>query len=396
MTKVASDIFAPPCRLEALPVYPVGDLAVKKRQLQAAGVDVIDLGAGDADLDPPPAAVRALKSAVDDPRNSRYSFQLGLVEFREEIARWMDRRFGVSVDPFLEVLPLVGSKEGIFHLPFAVTDPGAAMLIPDPGYAPYVGGTILAGGEPVILPLTAKNDFLADLDAVPYEVRERAKVLYLNYPNNPTSAVAPRDYLRDVMRFCEEHRILLAYDNAYSELGFDGYRPPSILEIDGAREVAVEFHSLSKTYNMTGWRVGWAAGNSRVLAALSRVKSFADTGVPFTIQHAAAATLRDYEEWFPANLETFRRRRDAAVAGLREAGVEIEVPQASMCLWFPVPPGCGTSGDFARRLLDEQGVTVLPGEAMGRSGEGYLRISLTTSEDRLHEAARRMTKLIRA
>lgn len=380
-------------RLESLPPYPVADIPVIKRELRAAGVDVIDLGAGDADLPPPPVAVEALQTAVTDPANSRYAFQVGLPAFREEIAAFMQSRFGVGVDAIREVAPLIGSKEGIFHLPLAVLDPGDMTIIPDPGYAAYLGGTILAGAEAHVVPLRPENDFLIPLDEIPAEVAERAKILYLNYPNNPTTATAPRGYLEEAVAFCRAHGIVLAYDNAYSEVAYDGYRPPSILEIPGAREVAMEFHSLSKTYNMTGWRVGWAAGSADIIGALTRVKTFADTGVPFTIQHAATAALRAHDTWFPGNLEIFRRRRDAAVDALCEAGFPCTAPRATMYVWVPLPSGVG-SQEFARRLLREQGVAVLPGVALGQAGEGFLRLALTSPEDRVREATERMGRLL--
>jgi len=376
----------------ALPAYPLADVPALKRELRASGVDIIDLGVGDADLPPPPAAVAALRTAAEDPLNSRYSFQLGLPAFREEIAAWMRQRFGVEVDPFREVVPLLGSKEGIFHLPFALLDPGDMTIVPDPGYQAYLGGTMLAGGVPHIVALRPENDFLVPLDSIPAAVAERAKILYLNYPNNPTAAAAPRSYLEEAVEFCHRHDVLLAYDNAYSEVAFDGYSPPSILEIPGAREVAVEFHSLSKTYNMTGWRVGWAVGGERWIGVLTRVKTFCDTGVPFTIQHAAHAALRSHRAWLPGNVDVFRRRRDAAVEALRSAGFEVTSPSASMYLWVPVPGG-GSSETYARRLLLEQGVAVLPGAALGQGGEGFFRIALTVSEERLREAAERMSSI---
>jgi LL-diaminopimelate aminotransferase len=380
-------------RLTSLPPYPLQDVPQIKRDLKARGVDVIDLGAGDADLAPPPDAVEALRSAVLHPVNSRYGFQIGLADFREEIVRFMDRRFGVKLDGYREVLPLIGSKEGIFHLPFAVLDPGDVTIVPDPGYQAYVGGTMLAGGEPYVVPLRPESRFLIPLEDIPADVARRARILYLNYPNNPTAAVAPREYLEDAVAFCREHDVVLAYDNAYSETAFDGYVPPSILEIPGARDVAIEFHSLSKTYNMTGWRVGWAAGCPELVAGLQRVKTFADTGLPLFVQHAAAAALRSREAWLPGNLETFRLRRDAAVEGLRGVGLEVEAPRATMYLWVPLPAGT-ESEPWARRLLLEQGVAVTPGASLGAGGEGFFRIALTTGEDRLREAARRIGEVL--
>ncbi|HEX8452153.1 MAG TPA: aminotransferase class I/II-fold pyridoxal phosphate-dependent enzyme [Longimicrobium sp.] len=378
---------------QGLPPYPLTDVPAIKRELLARGVDVIDLGTGDADLAPPPAAVQALREAALDPANSRYAFQLGLVEFREEIARWMQGRFGVAVDPMREVLPLIGSKEGIFHLPFAFLERGDVTIMPDPGYQAYLGGTVLAGGEAHLVPLRPENDFLIPLDEIPADVVKRARILYLNYPNNPTAAIAPREYLESAVEFCREHDLILAYDNAYSEVAFDGYVPPSILEIPGAREVAIEFHSLSKTYNMTGWRAGWAVGEPQLIAALQRVKSFADTGVPFSIQHAGTAALRSHAEWVPGNVATFQARRDAAVETLRGAGWDVPNPAATMYLWVPLPEGV-ESEQWARRLLLEQGVTVLPGKSLGRGGEGFFRIALTTSEERIREAAGRIARMV--
>lgn len=380
-------------RFQKLPPYPLADVPAIKRDLRARGVDIIDLGVGDADLPPPPAAVEAIRDAALDPFNSRYSFQLGLPELREEVSAWMERRFGVAVDPFKEVLPLIGSKEGIFHLPFAFVEPGDVTIVPDPGYQAYLGGTVLAGGEPYIVPLRPENDFLVPLDSLPEEVVRRARILYLNYPNNPTTAVAPRAYLEEAVEFCRSHDLVLAYDNAYSEIAFDRYVPPSILEIPGARDVAIEFHSLSKTYNMTGWRVGWAVGNERLVSALTRVKTFSDTGVPFVVQHAAVAALRSHADWLPGNVEVFRRRRDAAVETLRAAGFAVEPPRASMYLWVPLPDG-ERSEPFARRLLLEQGVAVLPGLSLGVGGEGFFRIALTVPEERLREAAERIGRVL--
>ncbi|HEU4452035.1 MAG TPA: aminotransferase class I/II-fold pyridoxal phosphate-dependent enzyme, partial [Longimicrobium sp.] len=364
-----------------------------KRDLRARGVDIIDLGTGDADLAPPPAAVEALQRASRDTGNSRYPFQLGLVEFREEIARWMHGRFGVEVDPMRELALLIGSKEGIYHLPFAFLEPGDLTIVPDPGYQAYLGGTVLAGGVPHLVPLRPEHDFLIPLDELPGDVVGKARILYLNYPNNPTAAVAPLAYLERAVAWCREHDVILAYDNAYSEIAYDGYRPPSIFEIPGAREVAVEFHSISKTYNMTGWRIGWAAGAPELIGALTKIKTFCDTGVPLTIQHAGVAALRSHTEWVPGNVATFQRRRDAAWSAMRDAGFDLPKPAASMYLWVPLPDGV-ESEPWSRRLLLEQGVAVLPGKSLGAGGEGFFRIALTCTEGRLREAAARIAKML--
>jgi LL-diaminopimelate aminotransferase len=305
----------------------------------------------------------------------------------------MQKRFGVALDPFREILPLVGSKEGIAHVAFAYVDAGDATILPDPGYQPYVGGTLLAGGVPHIVPLLAENDFLIPLHDIPGDVVRRARVLYLNYPNNPTAAIAPRGYLEEAVEFCRTHDIVLVYDNAYSEVAFDGYRPPSIFEIPGAMDVALEFHSFSKTYNMTGWRIGWAAGNAEGIAALSRVKAFVDTGQFLCVQAAAAAALASYDEWVPANIETFRQRRDVLAAALRVQGFDVTSPAATMYLWVPVPGG-EPSETFARRALLDHGVVVMPGAALGRGGEGYFRVALTQAPARLREAAVRLGRLL--
>jgi LL-diaminopimelate aminotransferase len=385
MTRTFSDRFA------KLPGYPLAQVPEIRRRLRTEGVDVIDLGAGDADLAPPPAAVEAMKAAVDDPAMSRYPFQLGLPAFRERLAEWMSLRFGIDVDPMRELLPLIGSKEGIAKLPLALLNPGDVAIIPDPGYQAYRGGVILAGATPHLVPLRPENDFRIDLRALPAEVRERVGLVYLNYPNNPTAATVPLDYLRECVDFCRECGAVLLHDHAYSEIAFDGYRPPSILEIEGAGEVAIEFHSFSKTYNMTGWRLGWAAGGAEVIAALNRVKTFVDTGVFKAVQAAGVAALDAWESWVPGNVEVFRRRRDAAVGALRRSGFDVETPRASMYLWVPVPGG--DSEAFALRALEQEGVVILPGAALGAGGEGYFRVALTVEESRLIEAVERLGRL---
>ena len=280
-------------------------------------MDVIDLGAGDADLAPPPAVVAAIQRAVENPAMSRYPFQVGLPAFRREVSGWMERRFGVTADQEREVLPLIGSKDGLAHLPFGYLNPGDVAIIPDPGYQAYLGGTVLAGGEPYLVPLRPEHDFLIPLEAIPSDIVKRAKLLFLNYPNNPTAASAPVEYYRRAIDFCREHGVILVHDHAYSEIAFDGYRPPSILELEGAREVAIEFHSLSKTYNMTGWRLAWAVGNQELIGTLSRVKSFVDTGAFLGVQAAGVAALQSWESWVPANVGVFQARRDRAVDAFR-------------------------------------------------------------------------------
>ncbi|MDP2958619.1 MAG: aminotransferase class I/II-fold pyridoxal phosphate-dependent enzyme [Longimicrobiales bacterium] len=379
--------------MEALPAYAMAGLKERRMELEARGVDVIDLGVGDADLAPPPAVIEALGRAVQDPAMSRYPFQVGLPAFRSKVSWWMERRFGVTVDPNAEVLPLIGSKEGLAHLPFAFMNPGDVGIMPDPGYPAYRGGTVFAGGEPWIVPLRPEQDFLLPLADLPRDVVARARILYLNYPNNPTAACAPEAYYREAIDFCREQDVILVQDHAYSEIAFDGYRPPSILEFDGARDVALEFHSLSKTYNMTGWRLGWAAGNRKLIAALSRVKSFMDTGAFLGVQAAGVAALDCWEAWVPGNVAVFQTRRDRAVAALRGAGFEVAEPRATLYLWVPVPGG-EPSRDFARRCLDQEGVIVLAGAGLGDGGEGFFRIALTVPDARLEEAAARLGRLL--
>ena len=389
---VTSQLIGIADRFKNFPPYPLADVPVIKRELMARGVDVIDLGAGDADLAPPQAAVKTLQEAATNPAMSRYGFQLGLPAYREAVAAWMQKRFAVALDPYQEVIPLVGSKEGLAHLAFCYVEPGDVTIVPDPGYQPYVGGTLLAGGAAYTVPLRPENNFMIPLEELPADVVERARILYLNYPNNPTSAIAPNEYLEQCVQFCQEHAILLVYDNAYSEIAFDGYRPPSIFEIEGARDVAIEFHSFSKTYNMTGWRLGWAAANASVISALARVKAFVDTGQFLAVQAAGKAALESYDAWVPGNVEAFKQRRDTLAAALQRAGFDVKLPSATMYLWIPVPGGA--SEPFARQALLEHGVVVMPGAALGAGGEGFFRIALTQPPARLEEAAERLAKLL--
>jgi len=381
-------------RFNSLPPYFLANIPEKKRALIAKGVDVIDLGAGDADLAPPKAAIEAMRTVLDEPTIHRYGFGLGLPAFREAACAWMQRRFGVRFDPMTEFVPLIGSKEGISHLAFAYVGDGDVALIPEPGYLAYLGGTLLSEGTSYTIPLRPENGFLVDVDAIPADVAGRAKILYLNYPNNPTAAIAPREYLERVIRWCAERDVLLVYDNAYSELAFDGYVPPSIFEIDGARDVAIEFHSLSKTYNMTGWRCGWAVAKREVAAALARVKSFVDTGQFMAVQRAGVAALESWATFVPANVATFRERRDAAVEAFGAAGFPCESPRATMYLWLPLPAGVPSTA-FHERLLEDEGVIVLPGRGLGEGGEGFFRVSFITSPERLRAAAEKAGRVLK-
>ncbi len=381
----------PSRRVERLPRYAVGELAVIKQQLLERGEDVIDLAAGDADLMPPREAVEALHHALGDSRMSRYGFQVGLKAFREAVADYMDRRFGVSVDPVTEVLPLIGSKDGLVHLPLAVLNPGDVCILPEPGYPAYIGGAMLAGADIESRPLLPENRFLLELDDIPRERLDAARLVFLNYPNNPTTAVAPRDYLVRTVEACHRHDVVLAYDNPYCEVTFNGYRAPSVLEIPGAREVTLEFHSFSKSFCMTGWRLGWVVGSAELIANLNRMKSYVDTGPFLAIQHAGATVLNQAERLITPVRARFKERQDAAVRALRSIGLEVPPPLATMYLWFPVPNG-SASAAFARRALESENVMVLPGSAFG--GEGFIRVALTVEPDRMWEAARRLARVV--
>lgn len=382
-------------RFAGFPSYPLAHIPARKKALLEAGVDVIDLGAGDADLAPPPAAVAELQRAATEPALQRYGFGMGLVRYREAVAAWMQQRFGASFDPMSEIVPLLGSKEGLAHVAFAFCGPGDVVVIPDPAYQAYLGGTLLSDATPYVYPLRPRTNFLIELDELPVDTLARTRIVYMNYPNNPTAAIAPRDYLQRVVQFCRDRDILLVYDNAYSEMGFDGYVPPSIFEIDGARDVAIEFHSLSKTYNMTGWRCGWAAARPEIAGALAKVKSFTDTGQYMGIQSAAVAAIESWQSFVPGNTAVFQSRRDAAVAAFRANGFTADVPQATMYLWMPLPEQVASKA-FADRLREEQGVIVLPGSGFGAGGEGFFRISFIQSPARIAEAARRAGAVLRA
>ena len=382
-------------RVKSLPGYPLAEIPSIKRRLAESGVDVIDLGAGDNDAPPPAVAVNAMTEALADPAYSKYGFQQGLPEFRQAASRWVERRFGQRFDPVTEILPLIGSKDGLAHLPFAVVNPGDATIVPEPGYQAYLGGSLLAGADPYIVPLRQEDDFLLELESVPVAVMRRAKLAFVNYPNNPTAAVASLEYLERTVALCRRHGILLAYDNAYCDLTFDGYQAPSVFQIAGATDVALEFFSLSKSFSMTGWRLGFVAGRAELIGALTRVKSYVDTGPFLAVQKAGAAVLDRAEELVVPVREELKRRRDAAVPALHAAGFVLDSPKAAMYLWVALPAGLPSAG-FARRALEETGALVLPGSAFGPAGEGYFRIALTAGPERLKEAARRLGRILDA
>lgn len=375
-------------RLRRLPPYLFKEIDRKKGEVRKRGVDIIDLGVGDPDI-PTPGHIRdAMKRAVDDPANHRYPGYSGTSDFRSAAADWCRTRFGISLDPEKEVVALIGSKEGLAHLPLAFIDPGDVALIPSPAYPVYRIATLFAGGEPYVMPLLKENRFLPDLDSIPRDAAARAKVMFINYPNNPTAAVCDLDFFRRVVEYARENNILVCHDAAYTELSFDGYRPPSFMEVEGAKEVGIEFHSLSKTYNMTGWRIGFAVGNSEAVEGLLAVKSNIDSGVFQAIQMAGIAALRGDQGCISESVKVFSERRDMMVKGLGDAGFELDSPKATFYLWIHVPKGY-TSARLATLLL-EKGVVVTPGNGFGDPGEGYVRIALTQKKERLQEAMERI------
>ncbi len=380
-------------RIEKLPPYLFAEIDRKVALAKARGADIISFGVGDPDLPTAPHVVEALQKAVADSETHRYPSYTGMPEFRTSIAEWYERRFGVKLSPDEEVQPLVGSKEGIFHLPVAFIDPGDVALIPDPGYPVYETGTILAHGEAVLMPLNEANGFKPDLASLSSDVLERARVLWLNYPSNPTSAVVDKSFFEEAVSFCEKHDLLLAHDAAYTEITFDGYVAPSVLEVDGAMDRAIEFHSLSKTYNMTGWRVGWVAGSPKAIEALKRLKTNIDSGVFDALQRAGIAALEGPDDHLKETVERYRRRRDLLCDGLKSMGVVVEPPRGSIYVWVPVPQG-HTSESFTTFLLDETDIVVAPGNGYGPSGEGFVRFSLTISDDRLEEGVERLRKVV--
>ena len=384
-----SRVFKPASRIANLPPYLFAEADRRIAAKRAAGFDVVSLGIGDPDLPTPRWILDELHRTAEITENHRYPDYYGLAELRRAIASWYLTRFGVELHPDNEVVPLIGSKEGVAHIPFAFLDPGDVALVSDPGYPVYAIGTLLAGGEPYLMPLTPGNDFLPDLDAIPSDVLRRAKLMWICYPNNPTSAVAPDGFFERVVEFATRHNILVCHDNAYSEVSYDGYRPRSFLEAPGAKEVGVEFHSLSKSYNMTGWRIGMMVGNASAVSALGRVKTNIDSGIFQAVQYAGITALTGDQSFMEERNRVYQKRRDLVIAALREIGMEVAPPKASLYVWAPVPKGY-TSLQFSLKVLDEIAVWITPGVGFGPSGEGFYRISLTTPDNRLEEAMNRL------
>ena len=376
-------------RLAKLSPYPFVEISRIIAEKRSAGVDVVTFGIGDPDIPTPQPIIDRLLTASQHPPNHRYPETDGLPELRRAIAYWYEQRFGVKLDPDKEVLPLIGAKEGIGHAALCFLDPGDLALVPDPAYPVYAVGTMFAGAETHIMPLLEGNGWLPELDAIPADVARSAKVMWLNYPNNPTSAVATVEDLAAAAAFCRENDIALLHDAAYSEVGYDGYRAASFLQVEGSREVGLEFHSLSKTYNMTGWRIGMAVGNTDMIKALFQIKANLDSGIPQAVQEMAMEALTGPQESVTENVAIYQRRRDRVIKALTRLGLRVPVPRASLYIWAAVPEGF-TSAEFATRLLDEIDIVVTPGSSYGKYGEGYIRLSLTTPEERVETGCQRL------
>ena len=376
-------------RLGKLAPYPFVEISRIIAEKRAAGADVVTFGIGDPDIPTPQPIIDRLLDASQDPPNHRYPETDGLPEVRRAIAHWYEQRFGVQLDPDKEVLPLIGAKEGIGHAAFCFLDPGDVALIPDPAYPVYGVGTMFAGAESHIMPLYERNGWLPELDAIPGPVADAAKLMWLNYPNNTTSAVATHEDLAAAVAYCREKDIALLHDAAYSEVGYEGYRATSCMQVDGAKDVSLEFHSLSKTYNMTGWRIGMAVGNAEMIRALFQIKANLDSGIPQAIQQMAIEALTGSQDCVDSNVEIYQRRRDRVIKALRTLGLTVDVPRASLYIWARVPEGF-TSAELAARLLEETDIVVTPGSSYGQYGEGYIRLSLTTPDEQVEKGCQRL------
>lgn len=379
-------------KIQSLPPYLFLEIDKAKRKARAEGRDIIDLGIGDPDQPTPQFIIDALSQAALNPANHRYALDQGMPALRTAIQDWYQRRFNVDLNAETEILPLIGSKEGIAHFPLAFLNSGDISLVPDPCYPPYKGGTILAGGRPYLMPLLAQNSFLPDLKKIPYFVRKQAKIIFVNYPNNPTGACATDEFYAQVIEFAVKNNLIIISDLAYSEMAYDGYRPRSLLEFPGAREVVIEFHSLSKTYNMTGWRSGWACGNAQLVGALAKIKSNIDSGIFSAIQIASVVALNGPESYLKSMCALYQQRRNILVDGLNALGWQAHKPKATFYVWIKLPTKTEAL-TFAARLLQEANIVATPGVGFGEYGQGYLRMALTVGEERMKEALARLKKI---
>jgi LL-diaminopimelate aminotransferase len=379
-------------RVRHLPPYLFASIDKMKQRAREEGVDLIDLSIGDPDIPTPPHIVRSMQKAVEKPVHHRYPSYEGMVSFREAVARWYGRRFCVKLDPLVEVLSLIGSKEGIGHIPLAFIDPGDAVLVPSPGYPVYSVGTLFAGGENYAMPLTENNNFLPDLDGIPKNILKKAKLIFLNYPNNPTSAMATMTFYKEVIRIALRHNIIVCHDASYTEIYFNN-KPLSFMQVPGAKDVGIEFHSLSKTYNMTGWRIGFAVGNREVLAGLGKIKTNLDSGVFQAIQEAAIVALDTENHILSTIRKTYQERRDRLFNGLRKIGMHVTKPDATFYIWAKIPSRFDSMG-FVKHLLNRAGVLATPGNGFGDAGEGYVRFALTAPVEKIQEAVERIEKIL--
>jgi len=379
-------------KIQSLPPYLFLEIDKAKRQARAEGRDIIDLGIGDPDQPTPKFIIDALSQAALNPANHRYALDQGMPALRNAIKDWHKKRFNVNLNPDTEILPLIGSKEGIAHFPLAFLNSGDLSLIPDPCYPPYKGGTILAGGKPHLMPLLEQNNFLPDLKKISFFTLRKAKIIFVNYPNNPTNACASDEFYKELIEFATRNKIIIISDLAYSEMTYDGYRPRSLLEFPGAKEAVIEFHSLSKTYNMTGWRVGWACGNSGLVSALAKVKSNIDSGVFSAIQLAGVAALSGPQDYLKSMCQLYQERRDVLINGLNALGWNVAKPKATFYVWIKIPSK-ENSISFAGRLLKDANIVATPGIGFGKYGEGYIRMALTVPSDRIKEALERIKKI---
>jgi LL-diaminopimelate aminotransferase len=380
-------------RLKSLPPYLFARIDEMKEEALRKGVDLIDISVGDPDLPTPAHIVDAMKKAVEKPEHHRYPSYAGMLSYREAVAQWYERRFNVKLDPSQEVLSLIGSKEGIGHIPLAFINPGDIVLCPTPAYPVYSIGTLFAGGEPYFMPLKEENHFFPDFSSIPEDILKRAKMMFLNYPNNPTSQTANVDFFKEAIEFAERYNIIICHDNAYSELYYDGKRPISFLEVEGAMDVGVEFHSLSKTYNMTGWRIGFVCGNKEVIAGLGKIKTNIDSGIFQAIQEAAIVALQSDEKVLDKIRAIYQERRNILIDGLSSIGLKVNKPDATFYIWVKVPEKY-TSESFTIHLLEKAGILGTPGNGFGEPGEGYIRFALTVSAERLKEAVERIKKAL--